>query len=66
MTRLMTLLDLAEGFPTEAVRDPLCVGADLAGDSDPASPQLAGDLINTAPAIAADMRGPGAGDDLDI
>ena len=60
MTRLMTLLDLAEGYPTEALRDIICVGADLAGDSAPASPQIAADLID--PSIGAAMGQ--TGDDL--
>ena len=62
MTRLMTLLDLAAGLPAQAACDSLCVGADLAADEFPSSPQVAADMIDSrhSPALGADM---GPGDD---
>ena len=65
MTRLMTLLDLAAGLPAQAAGDSLCVGADIAADEFPTSPQVAADLMDTtSPAVAADLSpGPGPGDD---
>ena len=60
MTRLMTLLDLAESLGVDA-QNHICVGADLAQDGE-FSPQVAADLIERSPAIAADL-GPAPGDD---
>ena len=62
MTRLMTLLDLADG-PGAAGTERTGVGADLAPEGIE-SPQVAADLIETPPAIGADLSpGPGPGDD---
>ena len=66
MTRLMTLLDLAAGLPAQAACDSLCVGADLAADEFPSSPQVAADMDQkNLPAIGADLS-PGPGADLDV
>ncbi len=57
MTRLVTLLDLAESLAVTGEHDSVCVGADLSQDSIDAP--VAADL---SPAVGADL-GPGPGDD---